>query len=146
MRNDITTEGFEDFSRRVELSQILTESCSARRISAENSVEVEMRMEMGMAPASDTVFYRLAVEADLKAGNGDVAGSVEVVILAKYDVTEGRIPGIEVLQEFADREAGPVALPYAREGVQSLASRIGFHGVLIPFVGPSLNLEDIASR
>ncbi|WP_328861749.1 hypothetical protein [Streptomyces sp. NBC_00306] len=105
-----------------------------------------MRLEVGIAPTPGAIFYRLEVKARLKSDSGDYVGEVEVAVVTRYDVGEGGIPAEDILQEFADREAVTVAFPYAREGVQSLAARIGFAGVLIPFLGPAANLEEIAPK
>ncbi|WP_432047090.1 hypothetical protein [Streptomyces asiaticus] len=137
------TREYLEFARRVRLEQVLTESCSARRLAAEASTDAEMRLEIGVAPTPEAIFYRLEVQAILKSENGKEVGRVEVSVVTRYDITEGDLPTENIIQEFADREAATVAYPYAREGVQSLAARIGFAGVLLPLLGPTSTLDDI---
>ncbi|GAA0696359.1 hypothetical protein GCM10009536_31060 [Streptomyces thermocarboxydus] len=135
---------YEEFSRRVVLEQVLTESCEAERLAAETSAGAELRLELGLAPNPESIFYRLKAQATLKSKEGKDVGRVEVSVVTRYDITEGGVPDDGTLLEFADREATVVAYPYVREGIQSLAARIGFAGVLIPMLGPTSNLEEIS--
>ncbi|MGI5443137.1 hypothetical protein ACQEV4_39100 [Streptomyces shenzhenensis] len=123
---------------------MLTESCKAERLAADTSASAELRLELGMAPNPDSVFYRLKAQATLKSEEGKDVGRVEVSVVTRYDITEGEVPDEDTLLEFADRDAAVVAYPYVREGIQSLAARIGFAGVLIPMLEPRSNLEDMS--
>ncbi|MFF6907252.1 hypothetical protein ACFY9Q_15050 [Streptomyces sp. NPDC012389] len=143
MTDTSSVVSYEEFASRVKLEQVLTDSCSAERMSAEASHGAEIRLEVAIAHAENSIFYRLEAQARLKSDSGKDVGRVEVSVVTRYDIGDGVIPREDVLQEFADREAVTVAFPYAREGIQSLAARIGFAGVLIPFLGSTSELESL---
>ncbi|MEV6212603.1 hypothetical protein [Kitasatospora sp. NPDC051914] len=142
MTESHTRSEYASFASRVKLGQVLTESCSARRVSEGTSASIDLVLAIGIAPAKESVFYRLEANASLKDSSGEEVGVVEAAVVTRYDLTEVQIPTESVLQEFADREAVAVAYPYIRENIQSLAARVGFAGAVIPYLGSS-DLRDL---
>lgn len=56
-------------------------------------------------------------------------GAVEISLVMQFEVA-GEMPSLAALGEFVNDLAYVTALPYAREAVQSIASRLGFAVVL----------------
>lgn len=128
-------EDYGAFVGTLELDAVETMAVRAERSEHGDLVRTEAEVESSVAvdPDQEAVFYRYDLTARV-LGEEDVEIASIGVSLVLVFTTPMTSADPEMVQYFGGTSAFMMAHPHLREAVNSLASRIGLPGVVLPIV------------
>ena len=120
--------------KNLDLMNIYPLRLSGSRHSGEEVTEFEFvvhplwKLDQGRAD------YRFDVRCEPRSASGEKVAVVEYSVLCVFEASDAAAlaaTSVEVLSEFGSSVAIYAAYPYLREGVQSVAARLGMPGVAL---------------
>ncbi|MEU5963879.1 hypothetical protein ABZ777_21975 [Micromonospora parva] len=123
-----------DFVSRTDLVDVRVTKWHAELLT-ENTVEVgelELKVTSAFRYRGDGFDTRFSVEAPLASPGGeDMVASIQLQIVATFSLSEDDRPDRLLMRKFMDQVALFVAMPFIREGLHSLSTRIGLEPITI---------------
>ena len=135
----VAPPAIDDFNRFVAQAQLAGfdwRRLTAERFSPAEPAETRFTTNTGRGGDEGQVLYRYDLKVEFLDGDGGRVAELELtgVLLFTYETPTAE----PVLDFFGVTNGLAMAWPYMREATQSLASRLGLHGVILPVVTPTL--------
>jgi hypothetical protein len=74
---------------------------------------------------------RWAVDFPIQAADGEEVATIGVTLVQSFSVAEGNVPGRDVIATYMRFQAFELAMPYIREAIQSMGSRLGIGSIVV---------------
>ena len=122
---------FETLMNLLKLAHIEVVSYSGQRQRPGPAPNTRYNLVFGAGMDTERLHFRFDVEATMMGQDGDPVATVQAAIVVTFQLPEGVTPPDWAIQRIS-RTATQMVYPHLRETIQSLSTRLGYFGVLLP--------------
>lgn len=126
----IDPEAYNDFVTRADLAGIVVTNIAASRTDPADPVRFALHAQTRVAPGLTSVDYQVVLGVQMVAEDDAPVAQIETTFVAQFTIADGHPVPENVFHGFSG-EVIKMVWPYGRQGLQDLASRLGFPGLAL---------------